>query len=173
MQNAHRQPLITRGSSPQMPIGRRPWKMILASGTLFLFMSGVALAQTAAAPADQKMLTSGAILSLDRGSGKGRLQITCAAGESTRDCVGAVGPIISGQGSVVFATTSIKCGDTILTASTGTASGTCATTGSGKDGLGPNTIISCGDNKGNKSTANCKNLCGESQGSGTCTISRQ
>jgi hypothetical protein len=67
----------------------------------------------------------GATFSIDRGPSKGEIQIKCADRDSTRQCIDAVGPIISpGEGTtVVYATTSIKCGNTIVTVSSGTNEG--------------------------------------------------
>jgi hypothetical protein len=65
------------------------------------------------------------LFDIDRGTGKGEIQVKCADADSTRQCADAVLQIIQGGDSttVVYATTSIKCDDTIYTVSTGSNTG--------------------------------------------------
>jgi hypothetical protein len=113
----------------------------------------------------------GASFSIDRGPTKGEIQIKCADSDSTRQCVDAVGPVIStggGTTSVVYATTSIKCGTTIVTISTGTNGGRCYTSGSPGQG---NYGASCNDEKEEQvASANCNDLCKDTKNSGSCTM---
>ncbi len=72
----------------------------------------------------------------------------------------------------VFATSSLNCGQQIVTVSTGNGSGKCTkVTNNGKD-----QSMTCSDDDGNNaSTAACSGTsgsCGESIGSGSCTISK-
>jgi hypothetical protein len=82
---------------------------------------------------------------------------------------GAVVILVPSQGgpAVSYATTSIKCGDTIYQVSTGTSGGACGVTGpAGK----PSTGADCSDG-GSRASATCNLGCGPSAGSGACTIS--
>jgi hypothetical protein len=67
---------------------------------------------------------------------------------------------------VIFAGTSIKCGNTVYEVSTGTTGGNCTAGGSG---TGPYTNTTCTDGR-NEATASCNRGCGASQGAGNCTI---
>ena len=112
----------------------------------------------------------GASFSIDRGPIRGAIQIKCADGDSTRQCVDAVGPVIlpSEGNTVVYATTSIKCGSTIVTISSGTNGGRCYTSGSPGQG---NYGASCNDEKEEQvASANCNDLCKDTKNSGSCTM---
>lgn len=137
-------------------------KNILAIG-LFLLLGGAAIAQTA----DQRKPNSGATFSIDRGA-KGKFEVKCADSDNTRQCVDAVLTIIpQDQGpGVAYATTSIKCGNTVYQVSTGTGGGSC--TGGGVQG-GPHTNGSCSDG-GNTAAADCTSGCGATSGAGSCLI---
>jgi hypothetical protein len=140
-----------------------------------LFLTGTAMSQTLTPGPEQKSAIvntvqsrSGASLSLS--SGRGQINIKCADSDTTRDCVQAVLPVLpSGQGSdgVIYATTSIKCGDTNYQVSTGTSGGNCST--AGPQG-GPRNSAGCNDGN-NKASATCSEGCGATSGSGSCTIS--
>lgn len=114
----------------------------------------------------------GASFSIDRGPTKGEIHIKCAVRDSTKQCVDAVSPIISaGEGSttVVYATSSIKCGSTIYEVTNGIDGGTCQTAGGG--GGKPNDIVKCSDREGNTvASADCSSGCGSTSESGKCTI---
>jgi hypothetical protein len=68
-------------------------------------------------------------------------------------------------GSANAATSSVKCSNGTVTVSTGSSSGTCA-----KEG----TVITCGKNEANQAGGGCdsagKASCGNTTGSGSCTI---
>jgi len=150
-------------------------KSLVVLGFALLLAPEIAAAQTVTVtPQHQaEARAQGARLLLDRGTGQGRIEVECAAGDTTRACVEAVLPIIGvlspGEGSgtgVAYATTSIKCGDTIYEVSTGTNGGNCST--GGTEG-GQNTSAGCNDGK-NEANANCQKGCGATYGSGSCTI---
>jgi hypothetical protein len=115
----------------------------------------------------------GAKLSIDRGSGKAKIEIQCSA-SNIRQCVEAALPVLDeGQGgTVVYATSSIKCGNTIYEVSTGNNSGNCSV--AGPEG-GPRESVGCNDapTGGNTASANCTTGCGATTGSGSCTIKSQ
>jgi hypothetical protein len=147
-------------------------KSLLISGILSV-MSGGAFAQAASPAPDQCMgktevRSHGAVFTIDRGVGKGQVQIRCADADTTRQCVEATLPVISsGQDTtVVFATTSVKCGSTVYTVSTGTKGGGCSV---GAGTSGQTDSANCEDGN-NKASANCVAGCGTSAGSGSCTI---
>jgi hypothetical protein len=140
-------------------------KILLA---LLSLIAGVAAAhaQSQAEPCSQ-----GAKFSLDRGQGK--IEIVCARGDTTRGCAEAVLPltgVLSQDGGpvsgVVYATNSIKCGDTVYEVSTGTKDGYCNAEG---PATGPRTGTLCRDGD-NKASASCLEGCGPTMGSGSCTI---
>ncbi len=139
--------------------------IVFASALQILTMDGDAVAQSA----PPEICSKAGYLSLDRGIGQGKVEIKCAEGESTKICLEAALPIISqgqGQIGVVYATTSLKCGDTIYQVSTGTKTGSCGPT-AGTGGQG----ISCTDGGKLVSAASCVAGCGTSNGAGSCTIS--
>src|SRR5262249_13206645 len=68
----------------------------------------------------------------------------------------------SGGPGVAYATTSIKCGDTIYQVSTGTSGGACSVTGPIDK---PNTGTTCTDGD-SRASATCVEGCGPSAGSG-------
>jgi hypothetical protein len=109
---------------------------------------------------------SGASFSIDRGAGK--IVVKCADSDSTRTCLDAIGPIISSGGSsttAVYATSSIKCGSTIYTVSTGTDTGSCVT--GGPEGQ-PATNVNCQAGGKQVSSASCSGGCGTSVSGGKC-----
>jgi hypothetical protein len=110
----------------------------------------------------------GASISINRG----KIQVYCAKGDSTRECADAMSDVIISEGggstTVVYATTSIKCGDTIYTVSTGTGTGNCLTFGGGADK--PPTEVRCNDKGKQVASATCTGGCGDSDKSGSCTI---
>jgi len=111
---------------------------------------------------------SGASFSIDRGAS--RIDVKCADLDSTRQCIDAIGPIISpggGSTTVVYATSSIKCGDTTYTVSTGTNTGSCNTGAS--EGQLP-TTVNCQDGGKQVSSASCSGGCGSSLNGGKCEI---
>ena len=114
---------------------------------------------------------SGASISINRG----KIQVYCDKGDSTRECADALSDVIISEGggstTVVYATTSIKCGDTIVTVSTGTKTGTCTPSGGGANK--PHNAAGCTDKGQQVSAANCDTLCGDTKGSGSCTMSKQ
>ena len=68
--------------------------------------------------------------------------------------------------TVVYATTSVKCGSTIYEVSTGTSGGGCSVTRvPGQPTQGANCV-----DGGNAAEANCTTGCGTTSGSGSCTI---
>src|SRR5215831_17308244 len=95
---------------------------ILLIAALLLSTGATVLAQNTApaGPASATLISRGARLLLDRPAGLGRIDIRCAEGESTKECVDSFLPIISGgQFHVgIGATTSLKCGDTTFQVST-------------------------------------------------------
>jgi hypothetical protein len=103
---------------------------------------------------------------------RGKIQVYCAKGDSTRECADAMSDVIISEGggstTVVYATTSIKCGDTIYTVSTGTGTGNCLTFGGGADK--PPTEVRCNDKGKQVASATCTGGCGDSDKSGSCTI---
>jgi hypothetical protein len=112
-------------------------------------------------------------LVLDRGPGRGRIELECGPGEATRACLEAVLPLLEvlspdggGGTGVVYAGTSIKCGNTVYEVSTGTKAGLCATSGPAN---APVESATCNDG-GNRAGANCKTGCEGTAGSGSCTI---
>jgi len=133
-----------------------------------LALSGTALAQSAA----PEIRVKGAYLLVDRGTGQGRIEVRCSETESTRNCIESALPVISmgGQGGqgpvgVVYATTSLQCGGSVYTVSTGTNHGTCGpTAGSGGKG------VTCGEGGNTVASASCDSGCGTQTGGGTCTI---
>jgi hypothetical protein len=156
-------------------------RILLMLASSLSLLAGVAVAQTAEPHMDQTDMGQahmqsripGAAFSLDRGAGRGSIGIHCAGRDTTRECVEAVLPllgVLSPDGApgtgVAYATTSIKCGDTVYEVSTGTTGGACGVSGP-TDGQNNNT--SCVD-EGNKASATCKNGCGPSAGAGSCTI---
>jgi hypothetical protein len=105
-------------------------------------------------------------------NGMGEIQVKCADSDSTRQCLDVVRPIISpvgGSPTVVYATTSIKCGSTIYEVSTGNNAGNCSVAGPEN---GPRESAGCNDapSGGNSASANCQTGCGATTGSGSCTI---
>jgi hypothetical protein len=105
-------------------------------------------------------------------NGMGEIQVKCADSDSTRQCLDVVRPIISpvgGAPTVVYATTSIKCGNTIYEVSTGNNAGNCSVAGPEN---GPRESAGCNDapSGGNSASANCQTGCGATTGSGSCTI---
>ena len=82
-------------------------------------------------------------------------------------------PIVGGkvvpplqQDTVVYATTSVKCGNTVYEVSTGTSGGACEVNRfPGQPTQGAN----CTDG-GNAAEANCTTGCGNATGAGSCTI---
>ena len=140
-------------------------------------MLGVSLSLVAGAAAAQHMhdrspaapIAEGAKVLFDRG--QGRVEVQCAKADTTRGCIDAILPILGTLSSgstpgVIFATTSIKCGDTIYEVSTGTKDGNCSV--ATPEG-GTATSTGCVDG-GNKASASCHAGCGASSGSGSCTI---
>jgi hypothetical protein len=104
-------------------------------------------------------------------NGMGEIQVKCADSDSTRQCLDVVRPIISpvgGSPTVVYATTSIKCGNTIYEVSTGNNAGNCSVAGPEN---GPRESAGCNDapSGGNSASANCQTGCGATTGSGSCT----
>jgi hypothetical protein len=83
---------------------------------------------------------------------------------------GVVGPVKDPTTSV-YATTSIKCGKTVYEVSTGSNSGKCTPSKNPKTGA--RDIVVCEDNAGNKSAASCALGCGNTEGSGSCTVKMQ
>lgn len=113
---------------------------------------------------------SGAWILVRRGMDE--IKVKCADYDSTRQCLDVVRPIISpggGSTSVVYATTSIKCGSTIYEVSTGNNAGNCSVAGPEN---GPRESAGCNDSPtgGNSASANCQTGCGATTGSGSCTI---
>jgi hypothetical protein len=111
---------------------------------------------------------SGASFSIDRATGQ--ITVKCADSDSTRACVDAIGPIISpggGSTTVVYATNSIKCGDTVYTVSTGTNTGSCVTGGTQGQ---PVTTVNCQDGGKQVSSASCSGGCGTTLNGGKCEI---
>lgn len=107
-------------------------------------------------------------------NGLAEFQVKCADADSTRQCLDVVRPIVSSSvgGSstgVIYATTSIKCGNTIYEVSTGNSAGNCSV--AGPEG-GPRESAGCNDapSGGNTASANCQTGCGATTGSGSCTI---
>ena len=104
--------------------------------------------------------------------GMDEIRIKCADSDSTRACIDVIRPIISpggGSPTVVYATTSIKCGNTIYEVSTGNNAGNCSVAGPEN---GPRNSAGCNDapSGGNGASANCQTGCGATTGSGSCTI---
>jgi hypothetical protein len=123
---------------------------------------------------DQKpaaIVDRGASFFIDRSPGRTEIKIRCAESDSTRDCLNAIFPVLTegGQGSgspgVVYATTSLKCGDTIYSIGTGTSGGACGPS-AGSNGKG----VSCTQLGKEVASANCDTGCGTQTGSGTCSI---
>jgi hypothetical protein len=113
---------------------------------------------------------SGAWILVRRGMDE--FQVKCADPDSTRQCLDVVRPIISpigGSPTVVYATTSIKCGNTVYEVSTGNNAGNCSVAGPEN---GPRNSAGCNDapGGGNTASANCQTGCGATTGSGSCTI---
>ena len=156
-------------------------RILLTLVSSLSLLAGVAVAQTVEPHMSQSDMNRahmhssarGAAFTLDRGTGKGKVKIHCAGRDTTRECMEAVLPlldVLSPDGApstgVAYATTSIKGGDTVYEVSTGTKGGACGVSGPEN---GPNNNTSCVD-EGNKSSATCKNGCGPTAGSGSCTI---
>jgi hypothetical protein len=153
-------------------------KYLIAICIPFSLFAGAAMSQTLTPGSDQKgpiastAGSGGATLSLQ--NARGKIRIKCAEFDNTRECVQAVLPVLSsgqGAGGVAYATTSIKCGDTIYQVSTGNSSGICSNlqdVGGGNKTTG----VTCGDGSGNTSSATCDGGCGTTKGSGSCTIAR-
>jgi hypothetical protein len=145
----------------------------LMAGSAFAQLSGSPVDTQSRAPATVSPVEShspGAMFSLDRGNGRGKINIKCAESDGTRDCVQAVLPVLSsgqGSGGVIFATTSLKCGNTIIQVSTGTSGGNCAVAGPEN---GPRNSAGCNDGN-NTASASCDTGCGATSGSGSCTMS--
>jgi hypothetical protein len=103
---------------------------------------------------------------------RGKIQVYCAKGDSTRECANAMSDVIISEGggstTVVYATNSIKCGDTTYTVSTGTNTGSCVT--GGPEGK-PATNVNCQDHGKQVGEANCTTGCGTTLNGGSCTIS--
>jgi hypothetical protein len=103
---------------------------------------------------------------------RGKIQVYCAKGDSTRECADALSDVIISEGggstTVVYATTSIKCSDAIYEVSTGNNQGSCETTApEGK----PADHAHCYDNKNNEvSGASCQSGCGNTDKGGSCKI---
>ena len=142
-------------------------KGLLAICITFSLLTGAAMSQTLtpgtdqASPIESTIGSAGATLSLDDGQGK--IIAKCAAAD--RDCIFQMPGLSLGK---PYATTSIKCGNTIYQVSTN--GGSCEMTYA-PGGKGPPTGASCStaDNQ-NSSEANCDGGCGPSSGSGSCTI---
>jgi hypothetical protein len=77
------------------------------------------------------------------------------------------GVLDQGSGGAVFASISIKCGNTVFQVSTGTSKGQCVANGNLD---GPSTEAACADGD-SVATADCKHGCQSTSGSGSCTIS--
>jgi hypothetical protein len=143
--------------------------------SFFVFVSMVASATAALAqsptPSGDPIATQsrGAWFLLDRGVGQGKIEIRCATNEATRVCLEVALPLISGwqqgQGGVVYATTSLKCGNDVYTVSTGTNSGACGPTagGGGKS-------VTCTSGGNTVASASCDAGCGTQTGAGSCTL---
>ena len=136
--------------------------------TLLSLIGGLAASQ---AHSQGEPCSLGAKFSLDRI--RGNIEIVCARGDTTRACVDAVLPlteVLSEDGGpvsgVVYATNSIKCGNTVYEVSTGTKEGNCVVAG---PEAGPRTGVGCNDGD-NKASASCRDGCGSTQGAGSCTI---
>ena len=112
---------------------------------------------------------SGAWILIRRGLDE--IQVKCADLDTTRQCVDVVRPIISplgGSPTVVYATSSIKCGNTVYEVSTGNNAGRCSVGGPAN---GPRNTVGCNDAAGgNEASATCEHGCGATSGSGSCTI---
>lgn len=78
---------------------------------------------------------------------------------------GTLSPDIGGV--VVYKSTTVKCGDTNYTVSTGNSGGKC-----GVVDVGGKKFTRCTDGKGNYAYANCGG-CDQSGGTGSCTIKSQ
>lgn len=149
-------------------------RTLLTSGISLFLMGGVAVAQTATSTPEQSQVkfdSQGATFSFDRGVGQGKIEIECAEGDTTRGCVEAVLPLLEvfspdDSLGVAYATTSIKCGNTVSEVSTGTTGGNCSV--AGPEG-GPRESAGCNDGD-NRAGANCQTGCGATTGSGSCTI---
>jgi hypothetical protein len=110
----------------------------------------------------------GAAISINRG----KIQVYCAKGDSTRECADAMSDVITSEGGgsagVAYATNSIKCGDTIYTVSTNTDTGSCLIGGErGK----PPTNVHCTDGGKQVASADCGTGCGDVTNGGSCKIS--
>jgi hypothetical protein len=110
--------------------------------------------------------------SISRSPGRGiRIEIECTEREPARACVNAaISGVLSPNGSgatVIYATSSIKCGNTIYEVSTGTDGGNCATSGPQNE---PRNSVGCTDSGGNQASASCGEGCGASTGAGSCKI---
>jgi hypothetical protein len=158
--------------------GRRMKQLILTVVAVLPLLSGSAAAQTSpeqsradCPPATPGAESRGTKVSVDRGLGKGKIEIQCAAGDDLRRCIELVLPEWSQDQdtTVVYATTSIKCGNTIYEVSTGNNAGNCSVAGPEN---GPRESAGCNDapSGGNSASANCTTGCGATTGSGSCTI---
>ncbi len=65
----------------------------------------------------------------------------------------------NGGPSVVFAGTSLKCGNSVISVGTGNDKGNCT---------GKGATRTCTDGSGNSATASCKGGCGDTAGAGFC-----
>jgi hypothetical protein len=161
--------------------GKQDWecasmKTQLVVALWMALTAGAAVAQEAAPGAHRphhEWRSQGPKLVLDRGPGRGRIELECGPGEATRACLEAVLPLFEilppdggGGTGVVYSTTSIKCGNTVYEVSTGTKGGVCATSGPAN---APVESATCNDG-GNRAGANCRTGCEGTRGSGSCTI---
>jgi hypothetical protein len=97
-------------------------------------------------------------------SSKSKTCVVITGGKARVQQATGVGGVPAGGGAV-YATTTLKCGNTQYEVSTGTKGGNCT---HGTDAAGkPN--VTCGDG-GNTTKANCTTGCGDSEGAGSCTV---
>lgn len=82
---------------------------------------------------------------------------------------GGIGRPGKANPGVSYASTSVKCGDTVYEVSTGNGKGSCGAGGSGR----PSSERSCSDGKGNSASASCGGGCGPTKGSGSCKVVSQ
>ena len=141
--------------------------LILGSVLFLLLLPGGAVAQTPAPSLDYKQVpipSERAKFSLDRGAGQAKIEMDCGGAETTRRCIDALLPVLgvlSGTDGthVVYATTSVKCGDTAYEVSTGTGTGECTSDGN---------KVTCTDKGSVVASATCQAGCGNSKGAGSC-----
>jgi hypothetical protein len=141
--------------------------LFVLAAALPLVSGSSTLAQNECRPDPERAsVEHGARFSIDRGRGQGRIEIKCSEQDTTRACLDAVSPIISGGsgGVVVFATTSLKCSDATYTISTGNNNGKCGPHGQGQQ------AVTCTEGTNTVSSASCASGCGTQTGSGSCTI---